>query len=73
MNKTNKHEKRNINTKHNQTQTNTDASGDFQHKTPQGRNIRYGVREHAMSSISNGLAAYGGFIPYCATFFNFIE
>eukprot|EP01112_Ceratiomyxa_fruticulosa_P020809 TRINITY_DN7192_c0_g1_i1.p1 TRINITY_DN7192_c0_g1~~TRINITY_DN7192_c0_g1_i1.p1 ORF type:complete len:688 (-),score=147.30 TRINITY_DN7192_c0_g1_i1:102-2165(-) len=38
-----------------------------------GRNIRYGVREHAMAAISNGLDAYGGIIPYCSTFLNFIQ
>jgi len=36
------------------------------------RNVRFGVREHAMASICNGLAAYGGFIPFCSTFLNFI-
>lgn len=30
--------------------------------------IRYGVREHGMGAIGNGLAAYGGIIPYVATF-----
>ena len=38
-----------------------------------GRYIRFGVREHAMAAIGNGMAAYGGFIPYTATFLNFIE
>ena len=33
-----------------------------------GTYIRYGVREHAMGAIGNGLAAYGGIIPYVATF-----
>ncbi|NBO38486.1 transketolase [bacterium] len=33
-----------------------------------GRNIHFGVREHAMAAISNGLALHGGFRPYCATF-----
>jgi len=36
------------------------------------RNIRFGVREHGMSAICNGLAAYGGIIPFCSTFLNFI-
>jgi len=48
------------------------SSRDFQKATPDGRNVRYGVREHAMAAISNGLAAYGGFIPFCSTFLNFI-
>ncbi|KAK4686178.1 transketolase, partial [Tremellales sp. Uapishka_1] len=37
-----------------------------------GRYIRYGVREHAMYAICNGLAAYGGIIPFNATFLNFV-
>jgi len=49
-----------------------DCSVDFQQNSPQGRNIRFGVREHAMAAICNGLAAYGGIVPYAATFFNFI-
>eukprot|EP00978_Attheya_sp_CCMP212_P002708 scaffold5579_cov49-Attheya_sp.AAC.1 len=47
------------------------CSGDFQKDTPLGRYLRFGVREHAMSSICNGLFAYGGFRPFCATFLNF--
>src|ERR1700761_7676454 len=40
---------------------------------PAGRYIRYGIREHAMASISNGIAAYGPgtFIPITATFLIF--
>lgn len=38
-----------------------------------GRNIQFGVREHAMGSILNGLAAYGGLIPYSATFLTFSD
>jgi transketolase len=38
-----------------------------------GRNIFYGVREHAMAAISNGLAAHGGLIPFCATFLTFSD
>lgn len=45
---------------------------DFQKGTYDQRNVRFGVREHAMSAICNGLAAYGGFIPFCSTFLNFI-
>jgi transketolase len=55
------------------TLTYLDCSTDYQKKSPQGRNIRFGVREHGMAAICNGLAAYGGFIPYGATFFNFIQ
>lgn len=49
-----------------------ECSKDFQQNSCEGRNIRFGVREHAMAAICNGLAAYGGMIPYAATFLNFI-
>jgi transketolase len=39
----------------------------------EGRNIHFGVREHAMGSIANGMAAHGGVIPYTATFFVFAD
>jgi transketolase len=45
---------------------------DFQKGTYNQRNIRFGVREHAMAAICNGLSAYGGIIPFCSTFLNFI-
>ncbi|MBE1161527.1 transketolase [Dyella acidiphila] len=38
-----------------------------------GRNIHFGVREHAMGAIVNGIAAHGGFIPYGATFLIFSD
>ena len=38
-----------------------------------GRYIRYGVREHGMGAIMNGLAAYGTVIPYGGTFLNFVS
>jgi transketolase len=38
-----------------------------------GRNIHYGIREHAMGSIINGMAYYGGTIPYGATFLVFAD
>ncbi|MGH8160317.1 MAG: transketolase [Rhodanobacter sp.] len=38
-----------------------------------GRNLHFGVREHAMGAISNGLAAHGGFIPYGSTFLIFSD
>ncbi|MFC5497301.1 transketolase [Caenimonas terrae] len=41
--------------------------------SPGGRNIHFGVREHAMGAIVNGLAAHGGFIPYGATFLIFSD
>ncbi|RRT52258.1 hypothetical protein B296_00038517 [Ensete ventricosum] len=42
--------------------------------SPWGRNIRYGVREHAMAGISNGIALHGsGLIPFAATFLTFSD
>ena len=38
-----------------------------------GRYIRFGVREHAMGAIMNGMAAYGTIIPYGGTFLNFVS
>ena len=45
---------------------------DFQPGAYAGRYLRFGVREHGMSAISNGLAA-SGLRPYAATFFNFLD
>ncbi|KAJ6320530.1 hypothetical protein OIU78_015845 [Salix suchowensis] len=48
--------------------------GDFQKDTPEERNIRFGVREHGMGAICNGIALHSpGLIPYCATFFVFTD
>ena len=38
-----------------------------------GRNIHFGVREHAMGAIANGMALHGGLIPYTATFMVFSD
>jgi transketolase len=38
-----------------------------------GRNLHFGVREHAMGAIANGIAAHGGCIPYTATFLVFSD
>jgi transketolase len=45
----------------------------FQKDSPEGRNFFFGVREHAMGAIVNGIAAHGGFIPYGATFLIFSD
>ena len=48
------------------------AFGDFQKDTPSERNFRFGVREHGMGAIANGMFHHkSGIIPYCATFFIF--
>ena len=46
---------------------------DFQSGVYEGRNLRFGVREHAMASILNGMALHGGIIPYGGTFLIFSE
>jgi transketolase len=52
----------------------TDIKGEANFEADQaGRNLRFGVREHAMGGIANGLAYHGGFIPYVATFLNFSD
>ncbi len=38
-----------------------------------GRNLRFGVREHGMGGVTNGIAYHGGFVPYCATFLTFSD
>ena len=43
--------------------------GDF----PDGRNLHFGIREHAMGAITNAMAAYGLLIPFNATFFVFSD
>ncbi len=70
------------------TNTALKGAGDFQNPTRShddvqgavggewsytGRNIAYGVREHAMGGISNGLALHGGVIPFTATFLQFAD
>ena len=45
---------------------------DFQPATPEGRYLHFGVREHGMSAIVNGLAE-SGLRPYAGTFFNFLD
>ncbi len=52
----------------------TDVKGadSFEADEP-GRNLRFGVREHAMGGIGNGIAYHGGFIPYVATFLTFSD
>ncbi|WP_457640325.1 transketolase [Persephonella sp.] len=47
------------------------GKGDFYCETPGGRNIHFGIREHAMGAAVNGMALHGGIIPFGATFFVF--
>ena len=52
----------------------TDVKGadNFEAEDP-GRNLRFGVREHGMGGIGNGIAYHGGFIPYVGTFLTFSD
>ncbi len=53
----------------------TDMEGDkeFERGNYSGRNLKFGVREHAMCGILNGIAHNGGFIPYGSSFFCFTD
>ena len=55
------------------TKTVIREAADFNPDSPSGRNLRFGVREHAMGSILNGMALTGGLIPYGATFLVFSD
>ena len=45
----------------------------FSSENYSGRNIYFGIREHAMAGIVNGMSLYGGVIPYCGTFLIFSD
>ena len=45
----------------------------FAKKTPEGRNFHFGVREHGMAAVVNGMALHGGVIPYGGTFLVFSD
>ncbi|MGD8461977.1 MAG: transketolase [Desulfobacterales bacterium] len=55
------------------TKTLIDDETDFQANNYGGRNLRFGVREHGMGGILNGMALHGGLIPYGATFLIFSD
>jgi transketolase len=55
------------------TKTKIEGAGDFDGQTGRGNNIHYGVREHAMAGIGNGMACHGGVRPFVATFFCFSD
>jgi transketolase len=55
------------------TMTTLTGQGDFSAATGLGRNIHFGVREHAMGAIANGMAYHGGVRPFTATFFVFSD
>jgi transketolase len=55
------------------TKTWIDGSLAFEADTPLGRNFHFGVREHAMGAIVNGMAVHGGVLPFGATFLTFSD
>ncbi|MBI5210795.1 MAG: transketolase [Elusimicrobia bacterium] len=54
------------------TKTLIAGGGDFQAGSPSGRNLRFGIREHAMAAALNGLS-HSGLRPYGSTFLNFLD
>ncbi|MFP4363312.1 MAG: transketolase [Spirochaetia bacterium] len=50
-----------------------EKGGSFSAKNRRGRNIHYGVREHAMAAITNGIALHGGLLPFASTFLIFSD
>lgn len=55
------------------TKTFLKGEENFQAGSPSGRNFHFGVREHGMGSVLNGMALHGGVIPYGATFLIFSD
>jgi transketolase len=55
------------------TSTTIKGGGSFDGVSGAGRNIHFGVREHAMGAIANGMAYHGGVRPFVATFFCFSD
>jgi len=50
-----------------------DGMGVFDGQSGEGRNIYYGVREHAMGAIANGVAYHGGILPFVSSYFTFTD
>jgi transketolase len=55
------------------TKTALSGQGSFDGTTGAGRNVHFGVREHAMGAVANGMLYHGGVRPYVATFFVFSD
>ena len=55
------------------TKTLMKDGGDFEAANYAGRNMHFGIREHAMGSVMNGMALHGGILPYGATFLIFSD
>ncbi|NBG88503.1 transketolase [Isachenkonia alkalipeptolytica] len=55
------------------TKTYLNNYGEIQKQQFNGRNIRFGVREHAMAGVANGISLYGGLRPFVSTFLVFSD
>jgi transketolase len=55
------------------TKTLVKSAGSFLRQSPEGRHLHFGVREHAMGSIANGITYHGGLLVFCGTFFVFSD
>ncbi|HJR50299.1 MAG TPA: transketolase [Gemmatimonadales bacterium] len=55
------------------TKTLIKDAGDFEAGSYAGRNMHFGVREHAMGTVLNGMSLHGGILPYGATFLIFSD
>ncbi|MDE6397903.1 MAG: transketolase [Clostridiales bacterium] len=49
------------------------GKGDYDADNRTGRNLHFGIREHAMAAICNGMSLHGGFFAFCGTFFVFSD
>lgn len=53
--------------------TRMEEYGDFSKETPEGANLHFGIREHAMAAIANGIQLHGGLQSYTGTFLSFAD
>ena len=49
------------------------VKGDFSSEDYSGNNLHFGIREHAMAAMANGIALHGGLKAFCSTFFVFSD
>ena len=55
------------------TKTYMNGKGDFSSEEYKGRNLHFGIREHAMGAVANGIVLHGGLKTFCSTFFVFSD
>ncbi|PHV71237.1 transketolase [Sporanaerobium hydrogeniformans] len=55
------------------TKTYMNGKGDFSAEDYTGQNLHFGIREHAMGAIANGIRVHGGLKTFCSTFFVFSD